>query len=99
MDRGHQGARREKLARVFRPRPAGETTSTKSLGIGLSSVVRLLAQIGGRLDVMSRAGVGTTFWAHVPVEAAAEKKDAAAGEDNLESMITRVVTIRRVEGA
>ena len=30
---------------------------------------------------------------------ALEKKDAEPGEDNLESMITRVVTIRKVEGA
>ena len=94
-----EGIPSEKLARVFRPRPAGEPTSAKSYGIGLSSVVRLLAQIGGRLDVMSKAGVGTTFWAHFPIKAAAaEAKRSEGAEDNLESMITRVVTIRKVEG-
>ncbi len=95
-----EGIPADKLARVFRPRPAGEPTSAKSYGIGLSSVVRLLAQIGGRLDVMSKPGVGTTFWAHFPVTAPAEvARSSASAEDNLESMITRVVTIRKVEGA
>jgi signal transduction histidine kinase len=94
-----EGIPADKLARVFRPRPAGEPTSAKSYGIGLSSVVRLLAQIGGRLDVMSKADVGTTFWAHFPVVVPAEKKGTDANEDNLESMITRVVTIRKAEGA
>lgn len=84
--------------RIFRPRPTHEPSSRpNSYGIGLSSVVRLLAQIGGRLDVMSKAGVGTTFWAHFPV-LPPEQKTGATGDDNLESMITRVVTIRKVEG-
>ncbi|MDB5220384.1 MAG: sensor histidine kinase, partial [Myxococcaceae bacterium] len=97
LDTG-EGIPADKLARVFRPRPAGEPTSAKSYGIGLSSVVRLLAQIGGRLDVMSKPGVGTTFWAHFPVQATVEQKREDGVEDNLESMITRVVKIRRVEG-
>ncbi len=82
--------------RIFRPRPAHEPTSPTSYGIGLSSVVRLLAQIGGKLDVMSKVDVGTTFWAHFPV-VAPEQKKMSTGEDNIESMITRVVTIRKAE--
>ena len=93
-----EGIPADKLARVFRPRAVGEPTSTNSYGVGLSSVVRLLAQIGGRLDVMSKTDVGTTFWAHFPVNAA-EPKRVDAGDDNLESMIMRVVTIRKAEGA
>lgn len=86
------------VERIFRPRPADEPAQRpNSYGIGLSSVVRLLAQIGGRLDVMSKADVGTTFWAHFPVRPPVRKKGTAA-EDNLESMITRVVTIRKAEG-
>jgi len=86
------------VERIFRPRPAHETSlRPNSYGIGLSSVVRLLAQIGGRLDVMSKADVGTTFWAHFPVSPPEQKKPAI-GDDNLESMIMRVVTIRKVEG-
>ena len=82
--------------RIFRPRPAHEPSKPNSYGIGLSSVVRLLAQIGGRLDVMSKVDVGTTFWAHFP-KVPPEAKRAVAGDDNLEHMISRVVTIRKAE--
>jgi signal transduction histidine kinase len=92
-----QGIAASQVERIFRPRPADEAaTRANSYGIGLSSVVRLLAQIGGRLDVMSKPGVGTTFWAHFPVKPPQQMR--ALVEDNLESMITRVVTIRKVEG-
>ena len=82
--------------KIFHPRPASEPSTPNSYGIGLSSVVRLMAQIGGRLDVMSKAHVGTTFWAHFPVTPPTAK--TAVHDDNLESMITRVVTIRKAEG-
>ena len=61
-----EGIPASQVERIFRPRPADEPTKPNSYGIGLSSVVRLLAQIGGRIDVMSKPGVGTTFWAHFP---------------------------------
>jgi signal transduction histidine kinase len=93
-----QGIPSQLVERIFRPRPAHEPSQRPdSYGIGLSSVVRLLAQIGGRLDVMSKADVGTTFWAHFPA-LPPEPKKGVASDDNLESMITRVVTIRKVEG-
>lgn len=93
-----QGIPVSQVERIFRPRPANEPSQRpNSYGIGLSSVVRLLAQIGGRLDVMSKADVGTTFWAHFPARPSEQKK-SVGGDDNLESMITRVVTIRKAEG-
>lgn len=93
-----QGIPAAKVERIFRPRPANEpATRPDSYGVGLSSAVRLLAQIGGRLDVMSKVGVGTTFWAHFPVSPPDTKR--LATDDNLESIITRVVTIRKAEGA
>lgn len=94
-----EGIPADKVERIFRPRPADEPTSARSYGIGLSSVVRLLAQIGGRVDVMSKPSVGTTFWAHFPVRPPSTVRPAALGEDNLESMITRVVTIRKAESS
>jgi hypothetical protein len=60
--------------------------------------VKLLAQIGGRIDVMSKVDVGTTFWAHFPTRPPESAKKAELAEDNLESMITRVVTIRKADG-
>jgi signal transduction histidine kinase len=91
----------DKVARIFRPRPASEPSTAASYGIGLSSVVRLLGQIGGRLDVMTKPGVGTTFWAHLPVRppVGSIRPAGAGSEDTLESIITRVVTIRKAEGS
>ncbi|MCL2722843.1 MAG: HAMP domain-containing histidine kinase [Polyangiaceae bacterium] len=84
------------VQRIFRPRPNDAPPSRPdSYGIGLSSVVRLLAQIGGRIDVMSKPAVGTTFWAHFPVKPIATKR--ASAEETLDNMITNVVTIRKVE--
>ncbi len=94
-----EGIPNDKVAKIFRPRPSNEPTSAASYGIGLSSVVRLLAQIGGRLDVMTKAGVGTTFWAHFPVSPPTATHLSTGSDDNLESMITRVVTIRKAEGS
>jgi signal transduction histidine kinase len=91
-----QGIAAEQVERIFRPRPSGEAaTRANSYGIGLSSVVRLLAQIGGRIDVMSTHDVGTTFWAHLPL--APPEQAQRSVEENLESIITRVVTIRSAE--
>lgn len=92
-----EGIPPSQVERIFRPRPAEEPKRPNSYGIGLSSVVRLLAQIGGRIDVMSKPAVGTTFWAHFPV-APPDHKRPVIPDDNLESMITRVVTIRKAEG-
>ena len=95
-----EGIPTDKVERIFRPRPAERAdAAANSYGIGLSSVVRLLAQIGGRLDVMSKADVGTTFWAHFPVRPPSINRAGRGTDDNLESMITRVVTIRKAEGA
>jgi len=56
------------LERIFRAGASDERTRAPgSSGIGLSIVVQLLEQLGGRLEVMSKLGVGTTFWVHVPV--------------------------------
>jgi signal transduction histidine kinase len=93
-----QGIPAAQLERIFRPRPAGEVAPRpNSYGVGLSSAVRLLAEIGGQLDVMSKVSVGTTFWAHFPA-VPPEQKRREIGDENLESLITRVVTIRKAEG-
>lgn len=100
-----RGIDAEKISLIFEP--GGSEVSSRapnSYGLGLSVVVRLLAQIGGRLEVMSRPGQGTTFWAHFPtrmqrtsgatfVGAVEPNEDAAA--HHLE-LVQKVVTIRRV---
>jgi len=76
---------------VFHPRSSNPgTRAPDSHGLGLSVVVRLLAGVGGRLEVMSRPGMGTTFWIHLPAE-----PEERAGDDASDELLDRVVTIRR----
>jgi signal transduction histidine kinase len=77
-----------------------------SFGVGLSVVVQLLDQIGGRLEVMSRPGSGTTFWVYLPLVASAAQQSGRpdlATEDSSHvrqlsagGALTRVVKIRRL---
>jgi signal transduction histidine kinase len=85
-----RGIDEDKIQSIFRPAatpPADR--APQSFGVGLSVVVQLLDQIGGRIEVMSRAGRGTTFWAHFPEELTPR---SSGGRPALE----RVVTIRRL---
>jgi signal transduction histidine kinase len=83
------------LARMFLP--AGSDAPLRapdSYGLGLSVVVQLLAQIGGKLEVMSKPGMGTTFWIHLPERpVAASVPPAPASEPN--ERFAKVVMIRR----
>jgi hypothetical protein len=70
------------------------------LGFRIPLVVQLLAQIGGRLEVMSKPNVGTTFWVYVPVRAKAHSSPPPRREpDRLDELVQKVVTIRRAVGA
>jgi len=51
-----------------------ETTSEEGWSTGMWIVARMLASIGGRLDVRSVLGQGTTFWAHYPVDMNANRR-------------------------
>lgn len=94
-----QGIAPERVEQIFRPRASSEPRTARSFGIGLSGAVRLLAQIGGRLDVMSKVGVGTTFWAHFPRQPPRGSRAPVAPDESLESVINRVVTIRKVDAS
>jgi signal transduction histidine kinase len=90
------GIAAEALGRIFEP--GGSSVDSRrgdSFGVGLSVVIQLLERIGGRLEVMSRPGEGTTFWVYLPLQALAEEPQSgtrtrASGEVAL----TRVVRIR-----
>jgi signal transduction histidine kinase len=64
-----------------------------SRGLGLSVVVRLLDHLGGRLEVLSRHDMGTTFWVYVPTQPT-ERLRPDVGDEPIERVIRRVVTIR-----
>ena len=88
-----RGISAERLETVF----VGGQRDTRPLlgeshGIGLQSAIRLLDEIGGRLEVMSKLGVGTTIWAHVPI--APPKREKGLRSVDAGEVLRRVVTIR-----
>jgi signal transduction histidine kinase len=97
--------REDEVGKIFRPMQRGP--GGYSYGAGLSVVVQLLASVGGKLDVMTHNGKGTTFWAHFPLN----KERAATGGDSEADKVTeaesstsemgdlhQAVTIRKFEG-
>lgn len=84
----------ENIDAIFRPEgsKSGERAA-RSLGLGLSVVVQLMASIGGKIEVMSKPGRGTTFWAHFPEQIPAA--EPPNGARTTEQVVTNVVTIRR----
>jgi signal transduction histidine kinase len=83
------------IERIFRANgSAADNRAPRSYGLGLSVVVRLLNRVGGRLEVLSKPNVGTTFWLYFPTELPAQD-EAHAEHDEL---MARVVRIRRSTG-
>lgn len=95
-----RGISADRLEAVFSGvEPDSSPNVGTSLGLGLSVVVRTLAQLSGRLEVMSRPGQGTTFWLYIPVEPppdGAERK-ARPEDEPLDDMVRRIIRIREVK--
>lgn len=89
-----RGITPDKLPIVFRSGGSGPAPGGRGYGVGLSVVVQLMAQIGGRLEVLSRPGHGTTFWAHFPAHLRDSLVPRALVSD-VEHLFQRVVTIRQ----
>lgn len=96
------GLSKERLEEVFSTKDSGQLSHDRS---SLAYAARLLDQIGGRLEIMSEPGVGTTVWMYLPVElaepdgASSHAGTAAAVGDSSQaeaeqSMVGRVVRIR-----
>jgi signal transduction histidine kinase len=87
-----RGIESERMHRIFQSLGSGpDARSAQSLGVGLSVVVQLLRQIGGRLEVMSRPGSGSTFWVHFPISV-----KERIPRDNAVDGIADVVTLREL---
>lgn len=97
------GLSKERLEEVFGSNPGSSQVLTHDRS-SLAYAARLLDQIGGRLEIMSEPGVGTTVWMYLAVNAMEAEADgsqsaaaAAANGDAHEaeqSVVGRVVRIR-----
>jgi signal transduction histidine kinase len=72
----------ENLSRVFDPFFTTKEPG-KGVGLGLAVVYGIVTRHGGRVDVDSRIGVGTTFEVHLPAQPPPEPE--ASGEGGRQS--------------
>lgn len=99
-----RGISPDRLEHVFTGTEPDENPAIgDSLGIGLANTVRLLDQVGGRLEVMSRPEVGTTVWIHFPVERDATPVPPSATvakappSEAIQDVVRRIVRIRAAQ--
>lgn len=96
-----RGIAEEDIEKIFAARGSfRKEARSDSWGLGLSVVVQLLSRIGGKIEVMSKPDLGTTFWVHFPVKQVATRPPLPVSKNrDPESEVTRVVSIRRLKSA
>lgn len=79
------------------PQTVSETTE-RNWASGMWVVARMLAAIGGRLEVKSALGEGTTFWAHYPIDTAVATRSSSPPPPEVprETTSTGVTDLRKV---
>ena len=82
-------------AKLFEPfsRLGAEGTGIEGTGLGLSLVQELLAMMGGRIEVDSHPGIGSSFWIYLPIS------HEAAPVDTREHAPAPMVVAQMVNGA
>lgn len=79
------------------PQTVSETTE-RNWASGMWVVARMLAAIGGRLEVKSALGEGTTFWAHYPIDTTVATRSSSPPPPEVprETTSTGVTDLRKV---
>ena len=75
-----EGISKDKLDELFQPfsRLGAENTEIEGTGIGLVITKQIIESMGGRIDVESEIGKGTTFWLELPLSESGQAKDLEA---------------------
>jgi two-component system sensor histidine kinase PilS (NtrC family) len=71
------GISADQLKKIFDP---FHTTKDNGIGLGLATVYRIVQQMGGTIDVVSKEGKGTTFSIFLPRGAAGPRPEPVAAE-------------------
>jgi two-component system NtrC family sensor kinase len=74
-----EGIPKANLDRIFDPFFTTKAVG-KGTGLGLSICYGIIEKIGGRLEVRSAIGAGTTFSVYIPLETGAPARPGGAGE-------------------
>jgi len=92
-----RGIATDRLYKVFTgDQPDNNPVMGESHGIGLPTVVRLLDQLAGTLEVISKPNLGTTFTIQLPLTMPEKNSPAEDGQEPMEKVLARVVKIKRV---
>ncbi len=89
--RGIGPERLEQVMRTGGPDP--NPPAGGSHGAGLGIVARLLDTLGGRLEIMSEPGQGTTLWVYIPAEPP-DRNERTRDSEPLSGLMERVVRVR-----
>lgn len=82
--------RHAELFEAFSQADASTSRLHRGVGLGLALAARHVRRLGGRIEVESRLGEGSTFTLHLPLTRAADAPDDAAGETPVERAAPRV---------
>lgn len=91
-----RGMSEDELGRAFTAGASEQRSrAAKSYGLGLSVVVDLVGRLGGRIEVMSKVGQGTTFWVYLPVASEPSSIKQKAYAELADAGSSQVVRVRR----